>query len=422
MKEPNHPLKRKELMLILVAALGYFVDIYDLILFSIIRKNSLMGLGLSVEECLPIGERLISIQMLGMLVGGILWGVLGDKKGRLSVLFGSIIMYSTANIANGMVDSIGAYSFWRFIAGVGLAGELGAGITLVSESMSKENRGYGTMAVTTFGVMGGVVAGLVGNMFDWRTSYFIGGAMGFALLFLRIGVYESILFTSKHTQNAKRGDFLGLFRKKATFIKYLKCILIGLPTWFFAGILITFSPEFAKSIGIHDVSAGTAVIMFYGGLTLGDFLSGLLSQWIRSRKKVVMAFVLMSWLTTAAYLFMDYSDTAIFYGICLVLGVSAGYWALFITIASEQFGTNIRSTVTTTAPNFVRGALVLLILVFDGFKRLLPNLFPDYFVANPSDIIVYSAFLVGSISIIISLWAINGVEETFGKELDYVEV
>lgn len=421
MRGPITKLSKKELMLILVAALGYFVDIYDLILFSIIRKKSLVGLGLSAEECLPVGERLISIQMLGMLVGGILWGILGDKKGRLSVLFGSIIMYSTANVANGMVDSVEAYSFWRFIAGVGLAGELGAGITLVSESMSKEHRGYGTMIVTTLGVLGGVVAGLVGNLFDWRMSYYIGGGMGFALLLLRVGVYESSMFTSERAQQARRGDFISLFTNGARFWKYLRCITIGLPTWFFAGILITFSPEFAIAMGVEPVSAGTAVIMFYGGLTLGDFSSGLVSQLLSTRKKVVSAFVWMSFVFMSAYLFLDYHDALIFYAICFLLGLANGFWALFITIASEQFGTNLRATVTTTVPNFVRGALPLLILLFDFLKRGLPMTFPEYFSKNPSHVIIYSAFIIGVLTISLSLWALRGLDETFGKDLDYVE-
>jgi putative MFS transporter len=413
--------QKKEIMLIVVAALGYFVDIYDLILFSIIRKSSLMGLGLTAEQCLPVGEQLISIQMIGMLIGGVLWGVLGDKKGRLSVLFGSIILYSFANIANGMVDTIEAYAFWRFVAGIGLAGELGAGITLVSEVMSKENRGYGTMAVTTFGVLGGVVAGLIGNAFDWRISYYIGGSMGLALLLLRIGVYESGMYQKTELQNVSRGNFLSLFTQKDRFLKYLKCIVIGLPTWYFVGILITFSPEFATALGVENIQAGTSVIMFYGGLAVGDFLSGLISQLMSSRRKVVKIFVLSSLVMTSAYLFLGYTDPFVFYFICFFLGVSAGYWALFVTIASEQFGTNLRSTVTTTVPNFARGALVLLLLIFDFFKRMLPNAFPAFFTQCDNCVIIYSAFAVGIIAIVLSFWAVHSIEETFGKDLDYVE-
>lgn len=414
-------LEKKELMLMLVAALGYFVDIYDLILFSIIRKNSLIDLGLSTQECLTVGEKLISIQMLGMLVGGILWGILGDKKGRLSVLFGSILLYSIANIANGMADSVPSYAVWRFIAGVGLAGELGAGITLVSESMSKENRGYGTMIVTTLGVFGGVVAGLVANAFYWRTSYYIGGCMGLLLLLLRMGVYESGMYQKTIETGVLRGSFLSLFTNKNRFIKYLKCIIVGLPTWFFAGILITFSPEFAKAMDIENIVAGTSVIMFYGGLTLGDFSSGLISQLWHSRKKVVLLFVSMSFLFTLLYLFYRHHDSVIFYAICFLLGFSAGYWAIFVTIASEQFGTNLRATVTTTAPNFVRGALVVILLAFDFFKTQLPQLFPLQFSLGGSNTMLFSAFIVGSICIGLSIWATWSIEETFGKDLDYHE-
>ncbi len=412
---------KNETLLVIVAALGYFVDIYDLILFSIVRKQSLLSLGFSELECLTKGEVLIQLQMLGMLIGGIIWGVWGDKKGRLSVLFGSILMYSVANIANGMVETIEMYGVWRFIAGIGLAGELGAGITLVSESMSKENRGYGTMAVTSFGVLGGVFAGLISELFDWRMSYYIGGSMGLVLLLLRVGVFESGMYQKTKRDNIQMGNFLELFKNKILFYKYTRCIIIGLPTWFFAGILITFSPEFSKALGISEVNAGTSVIMFYGGLTLGDFVSGFMSQMMQSRKKVVQIFLWLCLISTGLYLFNPMQESLVFYIICFICGFSAGYWAIFVTIASEQFGTNYRATVTTTVPNFVRGALVPLLFLFDFFKRIFQKLLPDVFAHNIHLTLISSALLVGLICISLAYIALKGLQETYAKELDYIE-
>lgn len=411
---------RKEIILIVVAALGYFVDIYDLILFSIVRKKSLMGIGVSEADCMVIGEQLISLQMLGMLVGGILWGVLGDKKGRLSVLFGSILMYSLANIANGFVENVWSYGVWRVIAGIGLAGELGAGITLVSETMSKEMRGYGTMIVTTFGVLGGVVGGFIAELFEWRTSYFVGGGMGLVLLALRIGVFESGMYEKAKLSNVARGSLKMIFTNKKRFLKYLKCILIGLPIWYFAGILITFSPEFSKALGISEVSAGTAVVLFYAGITLGDFSSGLISQLIKSRKKVVLFFLLLSIACMLLYLFSRNISKQLFYTYCFLTGFASGYWAIFVTIASEQFGTNLRSTVTTTTPNFVRGSLPLLIQGFNFFKYILPLLGLRFLKSN-NEILIFSALIVGSITLVIALMSLKGLEETFGKDLNYLE-
>src|SRR6187402_2881858 len=194
--------------IVIVAALGYFVDIYDLLLFGIVRKASLTDLGIIGDANRDAGEFLISMQMYGMLLGGIFWGILGDKKGRLSVLFGSIITYSIANIANGMVHSVEAYAFWRLIAGVGLAGELGAGITLVAETLPKNKRGYGTMIVASVGLTGAVVANLVYQIFgDWRLCYYAGGVLGLLLLFLRVSVRESGLYKQVVSQDEARGNF-----------------------------------------------------------------------------------------------------------------------------------------------------------------------------------------------------------------------
>jgi putative MFS transporter len=393
---------------ITVAALGYFVDIYDLILFSIVRVSSLRSLGVPPDQILSQGVLLLNMQMGGMLVGGLLWGILGDKRGRLSVLFGSIVMYSLANIANGFVQTVPQYAALRFIAGIGLAGELGAGVTLVSEIMPSHTRGYGTMIVATVGILGAVVASLIGDAFDWRVAYFIGGGMGIALLVLRIGVAESGMFEGIKRTTAARGDFLSLVRSPKTRWKYVRVVLIGVPIWYVVGILITFSPEFGRTMGMATVpQAGRAVMFCYIGLAIGDFASGAVSQLIKSRNRVVGVFLLMTTAFIAMYFAVAHVSLNVFYLVCLLLGVGAGYWAVFVTIASEQFGTNIRATATTTAPNFVRGAVVGLTLLFDGLRPALG--------------IRGSAMLVGVIALTIAFLSLRGLEESYGKDLNYLE-
>lgn len=393
---------------VIIAALGYFVDIYDLVLFSIVRVQSLKSLGFSGEELTSKGILLIDMQMLGMLVGGILWGVLGDKKGRLSVLFGSILTYSLANIANGFVDNITSYAVWRFIAGIGLAGELGAGITLVAEVLPKEKRGYGTMIVAVIGLSGAVVAGFLHNYFDWRVCYFVGGGLGLSLLLLRIGMAESGMFAETQEKGVARGNFFALFTKKSRLIKYLRCIFIGLTTWYVIGILVTFSPEFAKSMGVvGEVSAGTAIMFAYGGLVVGDLLSGLLSQILKSRIKVMFIFLTANIVAVSFFLSASGVTANTLYWLCGFLGVAAGFWVIFVTIAAEQFGTNLRATVTTTVPNFVRGALVPLTVLFQWLNS-------SYGVLN-------AAIYVGLFTIVVAFISLWGLKETFHEDLNYQE-
>ncbi len=405
----NQKWYKSHAVLIAVAALGYFVDIYDLILFSIVRKQSLMSIGVAENDLLTVGLHLMNMQMFGMLVGGIVWGILGDKRGRLSVLFGSIFLYSAANIANGFVSDVDTYAWLRFIAGIGLAGELGAGITLVAESMTKETRGYGTMVVVSFGVLGAVLAGIVGKSFDWTTAYFIGGGMGLLLLVLRLGVFESGMYAKVKESNVKRGNFFQLFTSKSRFVRYLCCITIGLPIWYLIGVLVFLSPEFAKELSIQNVESGSAVLFFYLGTSIGDFMSGYLSQIFKNRKNIVKFYLFSIVVTVPIYLFTTSVDATTFYFICALLGFAAGYWAVFITIASEQFGTNLRSTVTTTVPNFVRGGLVLLTFGFEFFHQTL------------SMSLVTSALFLGVITVGIAFLSLLGLHETFGKELDYYE-
>jgi putative MFS transporter len=394
---------------ILVASLGYFVDIYDLLLFSIVRVPSLKSLGLSGTELIDTGIMLLNVQMIGMLIGGVLWGMLGDKKGRLSVLFGSIFLYSMANIANGFVNTVNEYGIWRFIAGLGLAGELGAGITLVAELMPREKRGYATTIVASVGVSGAVVAYFIAQQFEWRTSFFIGGGLGLLLLLLRVGVAESGMFNqSKDAGN--RGDFLALFKNRKQFGKYIRCILIGVPLWFVVGVPITFSPEFGKVLGVQgEVNAGAAVAWCYGGIVIGDIIGGLLSQRLQSRLKVVYIYLTLAAIGVGFYFMQSGLTLQQFYWLCLAIGLTVGYWVIFMTIATEQFGTNIRATVTTTVPNFVRGAVVPLTLLFKGLRPLL------------NDSMVYSGIIVAVISFAFAFLALGRMKETFSKDLDYVE-
>ncbi len=402
---------------VIVSALGYFVDIYDLVLFSIIRVPSLKSLGLTGPALLDTGIYLLNVQMVGMLIGGIAWGILGDKKGRLSVLFGSIILYSIANIANGFVQTVEQYAIFRFLAGIGLAGELGAGITLVSELLSKEYRGYGTALITSIGVAGALLAWFIAQAFGWQTCFWIGGSLGIILLILRIGVLESGMYKKMASTTVRRGSFIALFNNRKRFVKYMHCILIGLPTWYLVGILITLAPELSKALGVTgDVTGGQAIFWFYFGLTFGNMASGTISQAMKSRIKVLFIFMLATSVLVGVYLLQHGTTSQTFYIICAILGVANGYWALFVTIAAEQFGTNLRATVAITVPNFVRGALVPIALAFQWLKGMLATHYP------PSDALIYSAAIVGAVTLIIAFISLSGLSETFGKDLDYVEV
>jgi putative MFS transporter len=412
-------------MPVVVAALGYFVDIYDLLLFSIVRRPSLMSLGVEEDQLLIQGEFLLQAQMTGLLIGGIIWGIMGDKKGRLSVLFGSIVLYSLANIANGFVTTVEQYAALRFIAGIGLAGELGAGITLVSEILPPRLRGYATTLIATVGITGAILANFVAKIFDWQVAYFIGGGLGLLLLFARIRVFESGMFLKMKATEVQRGNFFQLFRGKRTLTRYLGCILIGLPIWYVAGILITFSPEFANALSITGtIIAGDAVMFSYLGLAAGDFFSGFISQKVGSRKKVVTAFILLTLLTIIFYLYMPVKTADFFYLVCFLLGFAIGYWALFVTIAAEQFGTNLRSTVATTVPNFIRGTVVPLTFLFkllrDGISE---HYSAAYGVEKAESVgIIYGALIVGVFTIAVALFALRLIDETYGRDLNFEEV
>ena len=393
---------------VLVAALGYFVDIYDLLLFSIIRVKSLKGIGLSDTLCDTDGKFIISIQMYGLLIGGILWGILGDRKGRLSVLFGSIVLYSLANIANGFVQTVPQYAIARFIAGIGLAGELGAGITLVSELISKEKRGKATSIVAGIGLTGAVVAYFISHVFDWRVCYFIGGGLGLCLLLLRVSVFESGMYKNLQHATVQRGNFLMFFTSWRRFRKYMLAILIGLPTWYVIGILITFSKEFAEHFNFREpVDSGKAVMLAYVAISIGDLLIGFVSNWLKSRKKALFIFYAITVFSIVLYFYQDNGSPNTMYLICMLMGFGTGFWALFVTMAAEHFGTNLRATAATTVPNMVRGSLPLLLILFNYLK--------------PGFGYIHAAAITGAIVMTVSCSAVFMTEETFGKDLNFIE-
>jgi predicted MFS family arabinose efflux permease len=410
---PSETLPRPQGLLsaaVVVAALGYFVDIYDLVLFSILWKPSLAALGFEGKAASDWYGLILSIQNVGMLLGGIAFGVLGDKKGRLQILFGSITLYSVATLANGFVTDVHWYAACRFLAGVGLAGELGAGVTLVAEILPARLRGYGTMVVASVGVSGAVVANLLAGHFDWRVAYYTGGGLGLALLLLRIGVVESGLFKGLAGRSVSRGNFLALFTRADRFGRFARSVLIGLPIWFSQAILVGLSPEIAPAIGVvGPVVAGNAVAAFYGGLVFGDLASGTISQALRSRRQVVILFQLGLAVATVAYFTFGRGATpTTFYVLCGALGLAAGYWAILVTVGAEQFGTNLRATVATSVPNFVRGLVVPIVF---GYKAARDGL------GGPA----VAAPLVGAVCLVIALAAAAGLHETFGKDLDYLE-
>ncbi|MGH2666482.1 MFS transporter [Flavobacterium sp.] len=397
---------------VIVAALGYFVDIYDLLLFGIVRVPSLKDLGLNADTT---GTMILNSQMIGLLIGGILWGILGDKKGRLSVLFGSILVYSLANIACGFLPQFPfenkavVYALLRFVAGIGLAGELGAGITLVSESLPKQLRAIGTSIVAGFGLLGAVVAQLTVELAgDWTIAYFIGGGLGLLLLLLRVSVAESGIFKSiEHSRAIQKGNFLSFFTHKERLIKYLKCIAIGLPTWYCIGILAVMANQFAPVMGITSITPGKAIMWAYVGISIGDFASGFISHWLRSRKKAILYMMLFTLIGIILMLFSGTKSENMYYFYCGWLGLGTGYWAMFVTVGAEQFGTNIRSTATTTIPNMVRGLVPAMLYFFDSLK-----------INNG---VIIAASIVGFVAFLLGIYSTLTIAETHDKDLEFIE-
>ncbi len=394
---------------VVVAALGYFVDIYDLVLFSILWKPSLASMGITGKAATDWYVNVLSVQMVGMLLGGVVFGILGDRRGRLQILFGSITLYSLATLANGLVHGVEAYTACRFVAGVGLAGELGAGVTLVAEILPASRRGLGTMLVAAVGVSGAVFANLLAGHFGWRAAYFSGGGLGLLLLVLRIGVAESGMFRSLEGRDVPRGAFLSLFTRRDRFTRFAQSVLIGIPIWFAQAVLMGLSPELAPAIGVAGpVLSGNAIAAFYFGLVAGDLASGTLSQLLRSRRRVVLLFLGLLTVAIGAYFVLGRgASPELFYGLCVFLGVASGYWAIFVTIGAEQFGTNLRATVATSVPNFVRGLVVPIVA---GYRLVRDGSGP-----------VPAALAIGAACLVVAFAAASGLRETFGADLDYVE-
>lgn len=397
---------------VIVAALGYFVDIYDLLLFTIVKKPSMLGVGSTDATMLVDSTRVINWQMTGLLLGGIIWGMLADKKGRLSVLFGSIILYSVANFATGFVQTVDQYAACRFVGGLGLAGELGAGITLVSELLPKNKRGVGTSLVAGIGLSGAVAAYFTYQFTDdWRLCYKIGGGLGIALLLLRVSVAESGMFKEAKEQNVVRGNFFMLINNGKRLKKYIFAILIGLPTWYVIGILVNQSDRFGNTMfGSTTIDSGRSIMFAYAAIAVGDMLVGLVSQYFKSRKKALLIYYMLTIIGLILF-FSGYnrSDSTM-YAICTLLGFSTGFWAIFVTMGAEQFGTNLRGTAATTIPNMVRGALPLINMMF-----------LDLFQKSWGWSLVYSGIITGIVVMTITLIAYYFTEETFHKDLNYVE-
>lgn len=395
-------------LLITVSSLGYFVDVFDLLLFMVVRTGSLQGFGMTKQEIFDRGIDLLNWQMAGILLGGFVWGMIGDRRGRLSVLFGSIILYSLANFANSFVTTVGAYEACRFVAGFGLAGELGAGVTLVTECMSSKGRGIGTMLIATIGVPGAIFAAWVGHTFDWRIAYRIGGGMGLVLLLMRLGLLESGLYSEIKKTEVARGCLRLLFRTRERIGRFVLCIVAGLPAYFVIGILISFAPEFGAAFKLDPAPvAGTAITYAYAGLTLGGILCSGLSQWTGRRKPAFILFHVLSLIGILVYLYAIPGALGGFYARCFFLGIGVGYWALMVTNGAEQFGTNLRATVTTAVPNLVRGAQIPISWAFQYARGKID--------------IVNGAALVGVVCVTLAILAISLSRETFGRPLDFIE-
>lgn len=398
---------------VLVGALGFFVDIYDLLLFNIVRISSFTELGVESQALKTVGESIVSWQMTGLTIGGILWGIMGDKRGRKSVLFGSILLYSLATIANGFVQTIEQYTWLRFIAGLGLAGELGASITLTSEMLSKEKRGLASTIIATSGVLGTIAAYYVHDLSgeNWRLCYFIGGGMGIALLLLRIGIFESRMYDMTRTSKIPLGNLLFLFNKRERFFRYLRSILIGLPVWYTIGVIISFSDEYARQFGISGFSQPKALMLQYVALAFGDVSAGLLSNVLKSRKKTLYIFYsIISFFLILFFGLRGGGNALNMYLICMGLGFGSGLSVMYITMGAEQFGTNLRATTAISIPNMVRGFVPLMLLLFQFLRS-------DYVLND----YVMGAWVTGVVVISVGFISVLKTKETFGKDLNFVE-
>lgn len=401
-------MKRHIWLAIIASALGFFVDLYDIIILSIVRSKSLLELGIPETELLSKGVMLINVQMVGMLIGGFVWGIIGDKMGRLSVLFGSIILYSSATFANAYAPNFEIYLLLRFLAGVGLAGELGAAITLVTEQMPQKYRGIGPAIIGGSGMLGAIVGAYIGGKYTWQFTYQLGGGLGFALLILRLGVLESGLFNAMKDKTSNKGNLRLLFKNKAYIIKYISICVLGFPVWYVNGVVMTFTPEIAKAWGMTEIPSVSTVFTYYFiGLTFGDLTGGFVSQYLKSRKKAIRLYLSMYAVAAVVFFMVGNQSLTLYYGLLLFLGFCVGYSIVLLTLAAEQYGTNIRATVTTSSLNILRATVIPQTLLF-GFL-------------SPYIGIVNSAMVVGVVAILLAFWGLSNLEETFHKDLNFSE-
>ena len=408
MSQEETKISKTVVLAVVASSLGFFVDLYDIIIVSVVRQASLLSMGVPESELLSKGIWLLNLQMVGMLTGGFLWGILGDKKGRITVLFGSILLYSLATFACAYAQTYELYLLLRFIAGVGLAGELGAAITLTTEILPQKYRGIGPAVIASFGMLGAIFGSLIGGNFSWEFTYQLGGIMGFVLLFLRLGLLESGFYNRLKDMTAEKGNVLLLFRNKKLFKKYISVILMGFPGWFVNGVVMTFTPEIAKAMGMTTIPKVSIVFMvFFIGFTFGDFSCGMVSQWLKSRKKAIKIYLGSFAVLLALYFMIGKTSEMWYYGLFLLLGISAGYTIVLLTLAAEQTGTNLRSTATTSALNLLRASVIPQTIAFTYFN----SVFGAY----------HAAIIVGVLSISIAAWAYTNLEETFHNNLDFVE-
>lgn len=401
-------MKRHIWLAIIASALGFFVDLYDIMILSVVRKPSLLAMGVAEADLLSKGVWLINIQMAGMLIGGFIWGIIGDKMGRLSVLFGSIILYSSATFANAYAPNFEIYLLLRFMAGIGLAGELGAAITLVTEQMPQKFRGIGPAIIGGCGMLGAIFGAYIGGKYSWQFTYQLGGGLGFVLLILRLGVLESGLFNEMKGKTSNRGDLRLLFKNKDYIKKYISICVLGFPVWYVNGVVMTFTPEIAKAWGMTQAPTVSEVVIYYFlGLTFGDLTGGFVSQYFQSRKKAIRLYLSLYALAAIVFFVVGNQSALIYKGLILFLGFCVGYSIVLLTLAAEQYGTNIRATVTTSSLNILRATVIPQTLLFEFL--------------NPYIGTVNSAMAVGVVAILLAFWGLSNLEETFHKDLNYME-
>lgn len=415
-KETKHK-EQSIALLILVASLGYFVDAYDLIIASVVRSSAIVELGLAqvgTPEHTKYAQLFEYVQSAGILLGGIIFGVYSDKKGRKKALYYSIAIYSIANILNGLLSAsvpfVGTvYCILRFICGFALAAELSIGIVMISETMKAKHRGYGTMIVVSFGILGAVLAAVLFEFIGihWQTLYLIGGIAGVLLLIFRFSVKETNPFLDLENQESERGSWVMIFKNRRLLKILFNAILLGFPIYFFISIPIKFATDYGKELGL-TIKGTIPIIVFYIAMSVSDIIANYLCQLFENRKKVLYFYLGLC--TISVFLLHFYPPTTpeqYFYLFSPLMGFASGYWALLITFTNEQIGTNIRSTYTTAVPNVVRS-------LFIPIQLLLTVLQPTFGTST-------SVFYIGVLAVILALLGLYSLKETWGKNLKFID-